>query len=259
MKIPFASIALGAVVGLAAAVPASAGGLDVDLYARLLERHTRAVEDIAGTRVDYAAIARSPDWKRLVEGLADAEPSVLGSREEKLAFWIDVYNILAIDVVRQGYPVDSIRDLGSFLRPVWKRPAGDVGGETVTLDQVEHDILRPMGEPRIHGAIVCASLSCPPLAAEPYRAAALDAQLDANVRRWLADPRKGVRADEATDTLQLSSIFKWFEEDFAAAGGVLAFVERYAPEDASRWIAAHRATLRIRYLDYDWSLNDLKR
>jgi hypothetical protein len=116
-----------------------------------------------------------------------------------------------------------------------------------------------MGDPRIHSAIVCASLSCPPLRREAYRAERLEEQLDDNMRRWLADPRKGVRADAATGTLFVSSIFKWFAEDFEPAGGTAAFVERYGPEAAARVTQRAGEDVRIRYLDYDWSLNDLSK
>lgn len=249
-------IALILALGLPA-VPSR--GLDLDLYARLLSEHTREVPDLAGVRVDYAALAGSDDWRRLVAGLAADDPGALADREATLAYWINVYNVLAIDMVVQHHPVGSIRDIGSFLRPVWKRPVAPVGGRPTSLDHVEHDVLRPLGEPRIHAAIVCASLSCPPLAREPYRAERLDAQLDAGFRRWLADPRKGVRLDRASRTLHLSPIFDWFEEDFEVSGGVLATVRRFAPPDVAAWIAEHGDDARIRYLDYDWSLNGLGR
>jgi hypothetical protein len=229
--------------------------LDRELYARILLDHTVEVSDIAGTRVDYQAL-RGPtagDWRHLVEGLADADPGA--SAQARLAFWIDVYNILAIDMVARNDPADSIRDVGSLFRSVWKLPAGVVGGRTVTLDEVEHAILRPMGEPRVHAAIVCASLSCPPLLREPYRAETLDAQLTGNTRRFLADPRKGVRVDEAGSAIYLSQIFGWFEEDFEAGGGVLAFVARHGPPPVSDFLAAREGQVAVRKLDYDWSLN----
>jgi hypothetical protein len=231
-----------------------APALDKGLYAALLERHTLAVDDIASTRVDYAALRTSEGWESLIRTLNDTDPGRLRSRDEKLAFWINAYNILAIDLVRRHYPIDSIRSVGTFLSPVWKKKAGEIGGRAYTLHQIEHEILRPMGEPRIHAAIVCASLSCPPLRREPYRAAELDTQLDDNVRRWLADPRKGARIDRSAQTLSLSAILDWFAEDFG--GDVLPFVRRYlAPADAA-WIAAQGDSLRVQYLDYDWSLND---
>ncbi len=233
---------------------APAQAMDLDLYAALLERHTVAVDDMASTRVDYGALKKSPEWNRLVRSLGASDPEQLGSRAERLAFWINAYNILAIEIVRKNHPIDGIRSIGSLLSPVWKKKAGSIGGRDYSLDEIEHQILRKMGEPRIHAAIVCASNSCPPLRREPYRADRLDAQLEDNVRRWLADPRKGARIDRASKTLWLSPILDWFEEDFP--DGAVAFVSRHVPQSGADWIRAQGPALRIRYFEYDWSLND---
>jgi hypothetical protein len=246
-----------AAVLLAFAAAAPAAAFDDALYARLLDRHTREVADLARVRVDYRAIAASEDWRRLVAQLAAADLAALRTREQQLAFWIDAYNILAIDLVAQHHPVASIRDIGSLLRPVWKRPAGTVGGRARTLDEIEHGIVRPLGDPRAHAVVICASTSCPALPREPLVAERLDAQLDAAMRRWMADPGKGLRIDRAANTVQLSRIFDWFEEDFAVAGGVLSFVARYAPEADREWLRAHAATARLSYFDYDWAVNAL--
>jgi len=240
---------------LALAAPAAA--FDEALYARLLEQHTRAVDDLARVRVDYRALAASAEWHRLVAGLSTTDTAALQTRAQKLAFWVNAYNILAIDVVAQHYPVASIRDIGSLLRPVWKRPAGRVGGRTVTLDEIEHEIVRPLGDPRTHAVVICASTSCPALPREPLAAERLDAQLDAAMRRWMADPDKGLRIDRAVDTIHLSRIFDWFEEDFVAAGGVPSFVARHASEADREWLRAHAATARLAYFDYDWAVNAL--
>jgi hypothetical protein len=247
-------ITIVAALAVTLAAPA-AGGLDDDRYATILEQHTVAVDDIASTRVDYGALRRSEAWEALLRSLRESDPIRLRARNEKLAFWINAYNILAIDLVRRHYPIDSIRSIGGLLSPVWKKTAGEIAGQPFTLHEIEHEILRPMGEPRIHAAIVCASLSCPPLRREPYRAAELDAQLDDNVRRWLADPRKGARVDRSDRTLHLSPLFDWFAEDFD--GGVLPFVGAYLPADEAKWLRAQGKALRVRYFDYDWSLNDL--
>jgi hypothetical protein len=236
------------------AVAAPAGALDMSAYAKLLEVHTRSVDDTAGTRVDYAALGRDPAWAAFLATLAAATPpGDAASRDERLAFWINAYNALAIDVVVKHQPIASIRDAGSLLQPVWKRPAGTVGGRVVTLDEIEHAILRPMGEPRIHVAIVCASTSCPSLAREPFEAEGLDAQLDAAARRFVADRRKGVRIEG--DGVRLSSIFDWFEGDFAASGGVLAFVRRHADPELRAALDALGPDPQLAYFDYDWSLN----
>lgn len=253
-KVQTMRIAALIAVGIAL-VAHRARALDVDLYARVLERYTVAVTDIASTRVDYAALHGSEEWEALVRSLRESDPTRIRSRDEKLAFWINAYNILAIDLVQQHYPVDSIRSIGGLLSPVWKKKAGEIGGRAYTLDEIEHKILRPIGKPWIHAAVVCASLSCPPLRREPYRAATLDAQLDDNVRRWLADPRKGVRIDRGANTLYLSAIFDWFAEDFGAS--VLPFVAAHLPDADASWIRSQASTLQIRNLDYDWMLNDI--
>ena len=246
-------IAVFATLVVALAV-ADAQALDEDLYAAILERHTLAVGDVASTRVDYGALRTSEAWEALLLSLRGSDPGRLRARNDKLAFWINAYNILAIDLVRRHYPIDSIRSIGSFSSPVWKKTAGEIGGRPYTLHEIEHEILRPMGEPRIHAAIVCASLSCPPLRREPYRAAELEAQLDDNVRRWFADPRKGARIDRSERTLYLSSILDWFVEDFGDS--VLPFAATHLPDVDASWIRAQGGALQIRYFEYDWSLND---
>jgi len=246
-------IAILAALMLASAAPA-ARALDVALYAAILERNTVAVDDIASTRVDYAALRTSGPWDALLRSLRESNPATLASRNDRLAFWINAYNILAIDIVRRHYPVDGIRSIGGLLSPVWKQPAGTIGDRSYALDEIEHEMLRPMREPRIHGAIVCASLSCPPLRREPYRAAELDAQLDDNVRRWLADPRKGARIDRAARVLHLSRIFDWSSGDF---GDVPGFVASHVSDEDAAWIRANAGALTLRYFAYDWSLNGI--
>jgi hypothetical protein len=226
-------------------------------YGRILEAHTQEVSDTAGVRVDYEALRGSSGWRSVVASLAASDPSALTTRSARLAFWINAYNVLAIDLVTRNWPVASIRDIGSFLRPVWKREAGRIGGRAYSLDEIEHGILRPLGEPRIHAAIVCASVSCPSLARTPYRATELDAQLDASLARWLADPRKGSRLDAGAGVLRLSAIFQWFADDFDAAGGVLPYLTPHLPEATRRWLAAHGGKAELAYFAYDWSLNAL--
>jgi hypothetical protein len=239
---------------LALAAPAQA--LDATLYAELLERHTRTVEDLARTRVDYRGLRSSADWSRLVASLERIDPAALATPDERLAFWINAYNILAIDLVVRNQPIESIRDIGSLLRPVWKREAGRIGGASYSLDRIEHGIIRPMGDPRTHAAVICASTSCPALRREPWRARELDAQLDDAVRIWLADEGKGLRIDREDESVTLSRIFDWFEEDFETQGGTLAFVARYAPEPSRSWLARHPDP-DLEYFDYDWRLNGL--
>jgi len=226
------------------------------LWGQMLTRHTRAVDSEVGTRVDYPALSRDPIWPQLLSGLAEENPISLETREEKLAFWVNAYNILAIDLVIQNYPVKSIRDIGSWFRPVWKKPAGRINGRSYSLHEIEHEILRPMGEPRIHGAIVCASISCPSLLREPYRARSVEAQFDESLRAWMRRPEKGMALDREGRVLKVSKVFDWFSEDFETTGGVLPFVTLYAPPEEAAWLQENADRVSIRYFDYNWNLND---
>lgn len=239
------------------AAPAAWAEFDEDLYAALLERHTRAVADVAGTRVAYSDLASSADWRRLVDGLDGVDVTALPGPHARLAFWINAYNVLVIDLVVRNYPIDDIRDLGGLLTPVWKLEAGRVGGRPVTLHEIEHGVLRPLGDPRIHAALVCASTSCPSLRREPYSAERIPDQLEDAMQAFLADPRKGLAVDRARRRVRLSRIFDWFEEDFEAAGGPLEYVSRKAPKSERSWLAKPPEGLRRDYFDYDWTLNDL--
>ena len=257
------ALAAIAVAGVVWAGAATAADLDRARWGELLLAHTVAVDDMAGTRVDYAALRRDPGWRRFVEGLSTVRPPRSGPA--RMAFWIDVYNVLAIDMVVRHWPVDSIKDAGSFLRPVWGMEAGRVGGRVVTLHEIEHDVLRPMGDPRIHMAIVCASTSCPSLAREPFDPERLDALLDAAVARFLADPGKGMAVDRTTGTVTLSRIFDWFDEDFDGSEGIRGFLAEHAadldsiPAADRAWLASSRSKIRIRHFDYDWTVNAIRR
>lgn len=235
----------------------AASATDLALFARILEKYSREVTETVGTRVDYRGLRMAADWPKLVGSLRASDLSRVRSAAQKKAFWINAYNILAIDEVVRGAPENSIRDLGSLFRSVWKRPAGMIAGRPVTLHQIEHEILRPMGDPRIHAAIVCASISCPSLLREPWTAARLENQFERSLRRWLGDPEKGVSLDRAANRVRLSSIFKWFEGDFEAGGGVVRFVAGYLADSDARWLRAHAGTVEVGYLDYDWMLNRL--
>jgi hypothetical protein len=235
--------------------PATAQSLDLVLYDDLLDRHTKVVDDLARTRVDYVAIGNDSNWKKLVASLAASKPSELVGESEKRAFWINAYNILAIDLVTDHYPLESIRDIGSFFSPVWKKPAGLIDGKRYSLDEIEHGIVRPMGDPRAHAAVICASTSCPALRREAFRAKTLDTQLDDAMRRWVADPGKGLSIDRARLQITLSKVFDWFAGDFDAVGGPIAFVASYAKEEDRMWLIENASRASIRYFDYDWRVN----
>lgn len=195
--------------------------------------------------VDYKTIRDNGSLDRAYQALSAFPVTSLAGREEKLAFYINAYNILALKMVADHWPLKSIKDVGSWLSPVWKRPAGELGGKMVTLDEVEHEILRPMGEPRVHMAVVCASVSCPDLRNEPFAAARLDEQLNDQTAKFLNNAGKGLRVSK--ETIRVSKIFDWFEKDFSGQGGVEAFVRRYRPDLPDYRLKAD--------IPYDWMVN----
>lgn len=217
-------------------------------YGELLATHVSPgmKNGVALNAVDYPALKASGEVDKVAAQLAAYPLEKLANREEKLAFYINAYNILAIKMVLDHWPLASIKDVGSFISPVWKKPAGQLGGKTVTLDELEHRILRPMGEPRIHFAIVCASVSCPDLRTEPYTAGRLDAQLDDQVKLFLGNPAKGLRIEQGS--IRVSQIFDWFKPDFANSDGVEAFIRRYRPGLPEKLPVKAN-------IPYDWTLN----
>ena len=229
------------------AAPGTLRAQDWTLYDAMLAEHVAPVEreGIAYLGVDYTAWAQDPRYTRLLAQIENHPVEQLQTRDEQLAFYINVYNVYAIRMVIDHSPLESIRDAGSLFSPVWKMPVGTLGGKPVTLDEIEHAILRPMGEPRIHFAIVCASLSCPNLRPEAFTAARLEEQLQAQTQAFLDNASKGLTLDGTR--VRVSQIFDWFEEDFDAAGGVEAFVRRYR---------ALPQQIRLRAdIPYNWNLN----
>lgn len=253
----FVALCLG-VIGALFIVATPVQALDEDLYARLLQRHTRETNDPAGVRVAYAKVRRDPEWAALVADLGASKTRVPTARDEALAFWINAYNILVIETVARGYPIESIRDIGSPIWPVWKHREIAVAGKPRSLDEIEHEILRPMGEPRVHAALVCASVSCPSLQREPWTAGRVEAQLETALQAWLQNPHKGLRIDRKAGKVWLSKVFDWFREDFGEdRTALLSFVSRRLGTDDSVWLGAHHRDVEVGYLHYDWRLNDL--
>lgn len=188
---------------------------------------------------------------------ADLKSGAPAERDAALAFWINAYNAVTIEGILRVYPTTSIRNHTASLwgYNVWKNLKLRVGGAGVSLDDMEHRRLRLMDEPRIHFAIVCASKGCPRLLNEAYVADRLDEQLERNAAHFFAQPAN-FRVDTETQTVYLSSILKWFGEDFGRdQHDVLASVRQWTPE-ATLTDELLRARPRVRYLDYDWTLNE---
>ena len=140
-----------------------AKNFDFSEWDGLLKRYvgSKIIDGIPLNTIDYGKLKSDSVFHQLVSDLKLFIPSQLQTQEEKVAFWINVYNVFAVKMVVDNYPLDSIKDIGNFFKPVWKYEAGIVGDRKYTLDEIEHEILRKMGEPRVHTAIVCASVKLP--------------------------------------------------------------------------------------------------
>ncbi|MEE2677357.1 MAG: DUF547 domain-containing protein [Myxococcota bacterium] len=205
---------------------------------------------VVGGVVDYPAIARNPDFPAIVAALRRARFTQETTAAERLAFWINAYNVSAVAAVLAGESPATLYGRIVFLR----RTRHDVGGDSITLWDLEHARLRPLGDPRIHFALVCASASCPRLASQAYLPSLLDAQLEVATRAFVNDPTKN-RYDSEERVAYLSELFDFFPEDFAGdSGSVASYVAGYVEDPA---VAAGLAdgSWEVRYTDYDWSLN----
>ncbi len=177
-------------------------------------------------------------------------------RDEQRAYWINLYNALTVRLVLEHYPVTSIRDIalspGLFARGPWGKKLVHIEGEEVSLDDIEHRILRPFWrDPRLHYALNCGALGCPNLQPQAFTAASTEAALDDGGRRYVNHPR-GARVEQ--NRLTVSSIYVWYRSDFGGSdGAVISHLRRYA---AAPLAAALAAVTAIAGDQYDWSLND---
>ena len=203
--------------------------------------------------VDYPAIQSDDRLPMYLEQLNRVDPNALTAQNERLAFWINAYNAFAIKGILDRYsPMSYWGRYRYFIGRDYR-----VGGETINLYDLERKVLiAQFHEPRIHFAIVCASLSCPKLQAWTYEPDQLELQLDRVAREFINDPTRN-RFDRVKKVASLSMIFKWFDEDFTrAAGSVLVYIARYVndPELVQDLL---QSEYRIEYLEYDWNLNGI--
>ncbi len=193
--------------------------------------------------VNYKAIHQHPeDLQTYLQELSKTVPNENWTKNEALAFWINAYNAFTIKLIIDNYPLKSIKD----IKKPWSKNFIKIGNKTISLNHIEHDILRKMGEPRIHFAIVCASISCPKLKNEAYTAENLENQLTQAAKNFLNDPSKNAIS---ANNLELSKIFKWFGSDFTKHGSLIDFLNVYSDIQISN-------DAKINFKDYNWDLND---
>ena len=234
----------------------------------MLKKHVRWLPDNKQSRVNYKGFAADrADLKKVLDGMSAVPKAEFDkwTKPQQMAFLINAYNAFTVEVILTKYPdLKSIKDLGNFVTPTWKKKFFTLLGEERHLDWIEHEQLRPKyAEPRVHVAVNCASIGCPALFSESFTATKMEAQLEDGMRRFLGDPTRNRYAD---GKLEVSNIFKWFREDFEKGNKGFAKLEdvfaKYADQLASA--PADRERIRaksvpIANLDYDWSLNDVGR
>ncbi len=221
----------------------------------LLRFRTLGPDGIA--RVDYGAVLEEDHaiLASYIDQLAETAVSTL-ARPEQFAFWVNLYNALTVKVVLDAYPVDTIRDIdispGLLSNGPWGKELVKVEGEDLSLDDIEHRILRPIWrDPRMHYVVNCASIGCPNLPEAALTAETVEAELDAASRAFVNHPR-AVRVEQ--DGLRVSSIYHWFKEDFGGDdAGVIAHLRRYADGPLAEAMGDVRS---ISGHGYDWALND---
>lgn len=223
----------------------------------LLDRTLKA--HVRDALVDYVGLkARRGDLDRYLEEVAEVQEGTFKAWEEaqQLAFLINTYNAATLQLVIDHYPVASIKKIGTWLKGPWDQPVVRLWGSMLTLNDLEHKILRVRyDEPRIHFALVCAARGCPPLRSEAYVASRLGAQLDDQARRFLAESEKN-RVDVQGRTVYLSPIFRWYGEDFVKGpGSVLRALLPFWPASVAEQVDED---FKVRTTAYDWTLNERK-
>ncbi len=177
-----------------------------------------------------------------IDSLKNNIPNDEWPKEDKLAYWINAYNALTVDLIIRNYPTKSIKD----IKDPWDQRLWKFGNKWQNLNDIEHVILRKMNEPRIHFAIVCASVSCPKLQNEPFTASSLEEQLTNATKEFLSDTSKN---ELSVNRIKLSKIFKWFKKDFETNGSLIDFLNKYSEVSIS-------SGAKKSYKDYNWNLND---
>lgn len=256
-------------LGLLGLAGSAAAEFDHSAWDELLKDHVVEFARGSKTAVDYGAMGKNRE--QLQSYLSDlAEPGRdefdTWGRDSQLAFLINAYNAWTVELILGYYPdIDSIRDIGFLPGAAWRRGIVSLFGRQVSLDELEHEMIRQwpqFREPRIHFAVNCAAIGCPALRAEAYTGARLDEQLQDSTWRFLADrDRNWLQGD----SLYVSRIFDWYEDDFQQGwqgiNSVQDFLIRFADALAlqeSDIKALQAGDIRIRYSRYDWGLNDLE-
>lgn len=221
----------------------------VDDLDGLLKSHVKTItkSGIQFNAVNYVAWGKDPRHAKVRDEIQNKNTNELASNDEKLAYWINTYNVLTVDLITREKETESIKNLGTLFKNPWKRFAWKINGTNYTLDGIEHGIIRKLNDPRIHFAINCAAKSCPDLRKEAYRANKLNAQLQHQVNLTLTNSTKGFEITEENKAVKVSKVMDWFAEDFNSG-------------NVNKWLQTYKKGIvnndtKISFFPYDWSLN----
>lgn len=204
----------------------------------LLQKHVSEQGNVnyKGLKTDRKALLN------YISSLSENTPNDSWTKEEKLAYWINAYNAMTIDLILRHYPLESIKD----IKDPWDQRYWKLDKKWYNLNEIEHEILRKMNDPRIHFGIVCASFSCPKLQNEAFEASRIDAQLTLATKAFLNDSN---RNEISGNNIKLSKIFQWFAKDFKQNGTLIDFLNLYSTTEIS-------AKAKKSFKDYNWNLNE---
>ncbi len=207
--------------------------------------------------VNYKGLKKDKEINKYIEYLSNTDPRSLPSEKHRMAFWINAYNAFVIKGVLEEYPIKSVLKVSLIPHSFFKRKKFETKHGEITLQVLENEKLREaFREPRVHFAINCASISCPKLLIEEYSAEKLEEQLEAQAVSFINDKSRNY-LDKENKVLYLSSIFEWYERDFVKKGERIAdYVAGYLNADDAEFVRNNK--IAIKYLDYDWSLNEQK-
>lgn len=231
----------------------TAGTIDHSAWDQLLAKYVKPSAD-GVNRVDYAMLKQN-DAPALAQYLAALQAIEIEHypKDEQFAYWVNLYNAATVDVILKNYPLKSIKDIGLLGQGPWKDKVLRVSGKALSLDDIEHGILRPLWKDvRIHYAVNCASIGCPNLARHAYTAETLETMLEEAARAYINHPRGFARVD---GVLVSSSIFAWYQSDWGDQAAVLDHARHYA-SDKTRAILG--TATKIDRHDYDWTLNAVR-
>lgn len=240
-------------------------------WTALLQKHVKLLEGGKASRMDYAGMARDhAALKSYTDTLSAVSAKAFSgfSKPQQMAFLINAYNAFTVELILTKYPdLKSIKDLGSLFQSPWKKSFVPLLGQTMSLDEIEHENLRAKGrydDPRVHFAVNCASVGCPMLREEAFVATRLEAQLDEQALRFMSD-RSRNRYNVAAGKLEISKIFDWYGSDFKQGwkgiDSLTGFCARYATQLADAPAAQERIKAQqasVGFLEYDWKLNDVR-